>query len=134
MIKLNEVMSVVVNVNQFTIIVVFRCNVNADNSVADGFVAVDEDLVFVRLVVQSLDFSLDFEVLLLVLVDRLVDSVVDVDDLGVEVGVDVWEDDLVDGYSRNYEIVVLVSGERLLVALEELDHTFVELVEGWVAY
>lgn len=132
LVELNEVVSVVVDVDGLSVVVEFRSEVNADDGVGVGLLGLDLDLVVVLLVVQTVKSCLDRGVSLFLGLG-LNDAVLEVDEVLVEVGNEVGEDNVLDLYAGEDEVIVLVGRQRLLVAVEELDDALVELVEGRVA-
>lgn len=131
-IELDEVVSVVVDVDGLSIVIEFGSEVDANDGVGVGFLALYDDLVFVGLVVEAMELSLDV-IIVMFFLDGVNIAVIEIDVVLIEVSDEVGEDDFLDFDARNDEVVVLIGRQGLLVANEELDDAFIELIEGWVA-
>lgn len=130
--------SVGVDVDWGSFVVVFGSEVDANDGVGNGFLTLNVDLVFVWLMVEPLQESLDVQgsllvFLLFLLVDTFNSGVVEVDNVVLEVSDQVAEVDLLYLDSWQDDVVVLVGWERFLVVSEDVDDVLQEVVEGWIA-
>lgn len=135
MVDFVEPVTVLVDVNGFSVVVVFGSNVDTDYSALNRFLRVGVDVVFVLFVVEPLKVGVHVRVGLLVVVlsaNGLGNSIVKGYHVVAEVGDKVAEFNLFDGDSGEDDVVVLVGWEGFLVVVEELEDLAVELVEHWV--
>lgn len=134
MVDFVEPVTVFVDVNGFSVVVVFGSYVDADNGVLYGLLGVSVDGVFVLFVVQPLNVSVNVGhgLVFHFVSNWLNNSVVKGDHVVAEVGDEVTEFNLFDGDSWEDDVVVLVCGKTLLVVVEEFHDFAVELVEHWV--
>lgn len=138
LVQFDEVVSVGVDVDWGSFVVVFGSEVDANDGVGNGFLTLNVDLVFVWLMVEPLQESLDVQgsllvFLLFLLVDTFNSGVVEVDNVVLEVSDQVAEVDLLYLDSWQDDVVVLVGWERFLVVSEDVDDVLQEVVEGWIA-
>lgn len=137
LVQFNEMMSVGIDVNWKSFMIVLGSQVYTNNCVGNGFLALNVDLVFVWFMFKPLQETLDVQssfvlLFLFVFADTFNSGVVEVDNVVLEVGNQVGEVDLLYLNSWQDNVIVLVGWERFLVALEQVDDVFQENVEGWV--
>lgn len=127
-------MTVLVDVDWLSIVVVFWSNVYADDCAWYDLLSLDVNGVFVLLVVESLQMSLDLGegLVFLVLSHGLYYSVVEVNLVVAEVGDEIANINLLNADAGYDNVVVLVGGEGLLVVVEQFDDLAVQLVEHGV--
>lgn len=132
LVELDEVMTVLVDVNDLAVVVEFGSQVDANDGVLNWLLGVNDNLVFVWLVVQSWHLGLNVNGLLFNSW-HLVKGVTKIDLVLLEECHKVGEDNLLNLNCWQSNIVVLPCGERLLVVVEETNDAFVEAEEDGVA-
>lgn len=128
-------MPVLGDADGLAVVVILRSQEDAENSARYVALALDGNGVFVRFMIQPLELCLNVRLrglLLMQLFHVVGGSLVEIDIVVVEEGHKRRDLDVLDADAVQQNVVVLVSGQRFLVTVEQVDDLLVELVEGWV--
>ena len=130
LVELDEQMSVVGDVNGLAIVIVFGSKVHANSDIGRCILVLNNDFVVVGFVVELADTSDDIE-LILVMIQTTNTSQLNV--LLFEVSYELIESDLLNFHTGVDKVVILVSWQRFLVALEQFQDSLPQLVECGIA-